>query len=558
MKRYDVAMLVFYGFLAVVLTLPLPYMMDKVLIGYDVDVLINPWANWWTKKVLSEGLDFYHTDYLFFPQGTSLVFHSFSHTNTAISLILEPVLGPVAAYNIPIFLVYVLSGFGMYLLASHLTGCRPAAFVSGLVFAFHPYHVFESGHPNLITTQWIPLFVLALHRMLHETGRRRVKHVLLAVVWFLLTALSGWHLMTLLAAWTGVYLLYGLLFERAEWSAGSVLWLGLLVVLIALAIVPFFWPILQAQLGTDTNYMAVDLETGLGNDVLSFFVPNERNPLLGGLFSGIYPWFGSIRRWRPAYLGYTALGLAGAGLAKAWRRSRPWLLTGVPFLLLSLGVRVEVGGVPLHGFRLPWAIPIIHVMRHPYRLNIFVFFSLAVLVGFGGRWLYGRLALGNPSWGHRVLACAFGILLVEYLVFPFPVTLPSHSPFLYHLAQEEGDFAVADFPMRRQAAKYYMFSQTIHGHKIVDGHVSRTPDDAYAFVDADPLLGPLRANIALDPDLDIEGRFAVLAAQGIRYIIVHKHLLTTGEMIYWREQLTDFPAPVYEDELLIVYDTMAP
>ncbi|MBN1810213.1 MAG: hypothetical protein JXA14_00095 [Anaerolineae bacterium] len=558
MRRYDVVMLVFYGFLALVLTLPLPYMIDKVLIGHDVDVLINPWANWWMKKALSEGLDLYHTDYLFFPQGTSLVFHSFSYTNTAVSLILEPLLGPVVAYNIPIFLVYVLSGFSMYLLASHLTGCRPAAFISGLVFAFHPYHMFESGHPNLVTTQWIPLFVLALSRMLHETGSRRVKQMLLAVLWFLLTALSGWHLMTLLAAWTGLYLLYGLFFERAEWSAGSICSLGLLIALIASVIVPFLWPILRAQLTTDTAYVAVDVETGLGNDLLSFFLPNERHPLFGGFFSGIHAQFGYIRRWRSAYLGYTALGLAAAGLAKAWRKSRPWLLTGSLFFLLSLGSRIEVGGVPLHDFRLPWAIPIINVVRHPYRLNIFLFFSLAVLVGFGGRWLYGRVTLWGQPWGHRVLALVFGVLLVEYLVFPFPVTLPSYSPFLYQMAQEEGDFAVADFPMGRQAAKYYMLSQTIHGHKIVDGHVSRTPDDVYAFVDADPLLGPLRANAALHSDVDIEEQFAVLAAQGIRYIIVHKHLLTIDEMTYWQEQLADFPTPVYEDELLIVYRTMAP
>jgi hypothetical protein len=151
--------------------------MSTHLAGDDVDVLINPWADWWTEKALTEGLDLYHTDYLFYPQGTSLVFHSFSHTNMAIAWLLTPLMGYFAAYNSTILLTFAISGFGMYLLAKYLTGCRPDAFLAGVVFAFHPYHMFQGSHPVLVTTQFIPLFVLAFIRMLHDADARRSSRV---------------------------------------------------------------------------------------------------------------------------------------------------------------------------------------------------------------------------------------------------------------------------------------------------------------------------------------------------------------------------------------------
>jgi len=552
-KHYrGVAMLGIYCALTIAMTWPLPAQMSTHLAGDDVDVLINPWADWWTQKALTEGLDFYHTDYLFYPHGASLVFHSFSHVNTAISLLLTPLIGHFAAYNLAILLTYAVSGLGMYLLANHLTGCRPAAFVAGVVFAFHPCHLFQSSHPVLVTTQFMPLFALAFIRMLRDASANRVAQTLLAALWFLLTALSSWHLMLMLVGWVAIYLLYGLLFERAEWSPGAIRHLSLLVVVVALTIAPFLWPIVHEQLVTDTSYMAAEVAEGRGNDLLSFLTPNRLHPVFGPLVSEINSRIGYTRNW-PAYLGYTALGLALAGVAAARRRTRFWWMSGLAFLFLSLGAQIKWEGTPLHTFQLPWVAPIIAVLRHPLRLNSLTFLSLAVLVGFGGRWLYERIASRTRPLAYLVLSLLTGLLLFEYWAFPFPTTRPSYSPFLHQLSQEEGDFAIADFPMGRQEAKYYLFDQTIHGHKIVDGVVSRTPHDAYAFVDADPLLGPLRNENV--PTEHLADRLAVLAAQDIRYIIVHKRFLDSARMENWQKWLAHFPPPYYEDEMVIVYHT---
>jgi hypothetical protein len=107
--------------------------------------------------------------------------------------------------------------------------------------------------------------------------------------------------------------------------------------------------------------------------------------------------------------------------------------------------------------------------------------------------------------------------------------------------------------MGRQASKYYLFFQTIHGKKIIGGVVSRTPDDAYAFVKANPLLSAMRnANV---PNRYIRERLAVLSALDIRYVIVHKRFLDAQAMALWQRWLVHFPTPFYEDDMVIVYRT---
>jgi hypothetical protein len=551
---------ILFGLLTVAMTWPVTWRLDQVLIGDDYDVYINMWANWWTREAMEKGLDVYHTDYILFPRGANLIFFSFSHVNAALWLLLAPSIGRIAAYNVPMLLAYALSGLSMHLLVHHLTGSRRAGFVAGLVFAFCPYHMYESGHPNLAAVQWMPLFVLSLHRVLYDAEAGPLRQPLLGALWFLLTALSGWHLMLLLAGWAAVYLVYEYWANRHDWVPTASRRLILMVACIAASTSPFVWPIARDYLTTDATFATMEVQEGLGNDLLSFVVPHWRHPLLSSLVPGIVDSFGYAKR-RPAYLGWAAIGLAAWAVAAMRRRSRVWLLSGLLFALLSLGLQVEVAGASALPFRLPWAVPIIKVLRHPYRLNTLVFLSLAVLAGYGAKslcdWVAGPgVGLRGRPLANGILAFLSGILLFEYLIYPFPTTEPLHSTFARQLAQEQGDFAVADFPMGRQLDKRYMFYQTIHQKKIVGGFVSRAPDDAYHFVSGDPLLGPLLAGKAPDPAVDTRRQLTGLAAHGIRYIVLHKHSLDDAEREAWRGRLSGFPTPFYEDAKAVAYRTL--
>jgi hypothetical protein len=347
-------------------------------------------------------------------------------------------------------------------------------------------------------------------------------------------------------------LLYVRFVERTRWTAETSRQSLLLVVLIVLTVTPFLWPIIREQLTTDATYMAADIEAARGNDLLSFFLPNRLHPVFGSLVLEINARIGYTRN-TPAYLGYVALILAIVGLVANRSQTRFWWAIGLLFFVLSLGPQLKWQGTPLHGGYLPWARPVTSVLRHPLRLNTLLFLSLAVLVAFGARWVFQRLLSWRTLPAHLMLGSVAAILLFEYWVSPFPTTQPVYSPFIDQLAAEEGDFAVADFPIDRQADKYYMFQQTIHGKKMIGGVVSRTPHDADAFIDANPLLAAIRNENV--PDLYVRERMAVLAAQDVRYIILHKRFLDATRMAEWQKWLVHFPKPFYEDDSVIVFRT---
>jgi hypothetical protein len=519
--------------LTVVITYPLPLLMSRVLAGGDIDNYLNPWADWWTHHVVTTpGQSLYYTDYLFYPDGVSLIFHSFSHVNTAISLILQPWIGQPAAHNVTIMLAYLLSAFGMYLLVEHLTASTAAGVVAGVVFAFNPYHIFESAHTHLVSTQWMPLSLLFLVRWLQE---RKRWHVVVAVLFFLLNALTGWHLMTLFSLWLVAFATYYLAFERRPPFWQRVEGLAVFALLAGLSVLPFLWPLLSAQLTASQSYMSVPFEKGIPMDLRNLVLP---------------PWIEPIR-WA-GYLGLVAVLLAGIGLWKGERKARMWWGSAVLFLLIAIGPHPQIHGETVETITLPWSLIFIPLLRHPLRFHLLVMFGLAGAAGYG--WTVVQNWLKRLGWGTLGLLGVLSLLVLDYSHWPFPTITPVVSPFYEQLAMEPGDFAIAPLPSGRQSAKYHMYYQTIHGKQIVGGHVSRTPRDANRFAEEHALIRLLRRAKPVDSEItDISRQFHGLAEVGIRYLVLHKDQLPRDLVEQWKAFLTLQPA--YEDEHLIAYRT---
>jgi hypothetical protein len=146
------------------------------------------------------------------------------------------------------------------------------------------------------------------------------------------------------------------------------------------------------------------------------------------------------------------------------------------------------------------------------------------------------------------------LLVSDYSHWPFPVIAPVVSPFYEQLAMESGDFAIAPLPAGRQASKYHMYYQTVHGKKIVGGHVSRTPPEARRFTSEHDLLRALRRNDPIVSEItDISRQLDRLAEVDIRYLVLHKDQVSSDVIERVRTFLSLHPA--YEDEYLIAYHT---
>lgn len=546
-----------YALLTGVLTWPvLPRLTAQLAGGPDLDLWVSQWNNWWLKQALQRGISLYHTDLLFYPQGVGLTAHSFNWGMSAVWLLIEPLVGPVAAYNMTLLLTFVLSGYAMYLLAREFTGHTGAAFIAGLVFAFCPYRLSQStAHISLAATQWLPLFMLYLVRTMRACS---VRAAVLSGVFLALSGLECWHFLTFAGLLGGLYAGYSLLFERERWRWRTVALLILAVVVCAALTAPLLIPVVREHLSASGASYALPTElAGESTDLLAHIMPSRLHPLWGQRLAGVYERFVANQRWI-AFVGYVVLALSIYVALRRVRGTGFWLIGAGGFALLALGRDLTTGGVVHPWLFMPYRLVddwlLFRMLRHPDRFNLMVMLCLAVVVGPACADLARRL----PGWrGTAVLLALTGLILFEYLALPYPTTDPTVSPFYHELARDPADYAIVELPMGRQRAKEYMYFQAVHGKRLVEGMVARTPPDAYAFIEADPLLSLLRLGQPVNSSaLDVAARRQALADQSFRYFVLHKEYLPAETLESWGALLG--PEPVYEDDELIVYPVTTP
>jgi hypothetical protein len=558
LRRKIILITLGYAIAATVMTYPLLFQLSNGVVSQSADAWILVWGNWWIKHALATGQNIFFTPLMFFPNGVSLASHSFSFTHTAISALFQVFTDPIVAYNLGIWLIFPVSALSMYALARHVVRSDAAAWLAGLIYAFAPYHMTQAlGHPHLSYVQFIPLGVLFTLKSIESP---RARYLIGAVVCFALTAYAGPHLLVVAFTWLALFLPFDFIANHRRLQTSTVvrlivIGLGSLIVSLPL-LLPAASDMLQGQ-------SVQELQTGdfdnTQTDALAYFVPTRYQPVLGELLTDTYANLGKNNLWMP-YLGYAALLLAVVGVASQRRRSLGWLVAGLMCIVLALGPQLRVNGVAYPAVPLPFALlqnifPF-SFLRSPDRFNIVVPLSLALLAA------WGFAAIGGAAPGRRwprsqiVFAGVVTIvILFEYLSVPYPMLpLPEQSPFIAQIANDAEPYAVLDLPMGRNPSKVYLYWQTLHHKALVEGHVSRTPDRAYDFIEANPLLRALRSPGS--SQLTDEQRASAkqqLADRGVRFLLVHIAMSNPDQMDQFRALIG--ADPVYADDVLLVYAT---
>ncbi|MBE3075571.1 MAG: hypothetical protein IMZ75_11625 [Actinobacteria bacterium] len=168
----DLAVLALFLLLAVAWTWPLGANLSLRIPHDPGDPILNTWILWWNAQAVPFTARWWDPP-IFYPMSGAL---ALSEHLFGIALFTTPMqwagVGPLAAYNVALILSFGLSGFFAYLLGRHLTGSTLAGFCAGLAFGFAPYRASQLAHLQMLTSQWMPLALLAMHAYVEE-GRRR-------------------------------------------------------------------------------------------------------------------------------------------------------------------------------------------------------------------------------------------------------------------------------------------------------------------------------------------------------------------------------------------------
>lgn len=608
-----------YFLLTILMTWPTVLHLNNGIPGDGFDGWQNYWNMWWVKKALLElGTTPFFTDYLYPPNGASLLFHTLNIFNSFWTLPLQLNFGLAIAYNSVVLASFTLAGYGGYLLSLHVLTqlsrpdrflkpvrsqlVRPAAFVGGLVFTMAPFHFAHLlGHMQVFSMIWPPFYVLWLLRTLTpppalplkgEGGGGEVRDIALTCLFLILATLVDWYHTLYLLIFTGLTLLWTLYVSRSRFhlsrSTLRPLWLVMVIGLgFAAVLSPLLIPMLQAARSTPELQTGLDQSITLSADLLAFILPSEIHPLWGTWAKTIADNFSTTLSERLIFAGFVPLALASFAIGRAWRQQtvKFWTFITASFFVLALGPYLHLGGkiVTLGGWPMPLpylllyhTIPFIGLTRSLSRYDLMVMLGLGVLAAIALAYLINligdrRSETGDRQTLHSLFAIRYSpfairftlpflatfLICFEFLAIPYPISKIDTPPFYFDLAKQPGDFTIAELPMNWDRPTPMLY-QTVHGKRLLTAYTSR--DNPLDLAWRTPVLQQWRY---LGPDIIDQplDRIAptIFYDFNLRYIVLDYYQMPPGPereaTERWVAAALPGIAPVYDDGRLKVYQS---
>jgi|GEM_PF-6334711 len=548
-------------FIAILMTHPLLFVFQTHVPGDNTDSNIYLWNLWWFKETLLGFDDPYHTDLFRHPVGASLIFYTSSPANGLASLPVQLALGLVPAYNFTVLFIFVMSGYGMVLLARHMVGDRDISFIAGLAFAFIPFRFAHLlGHMHIISTQWIPFFLLHLVRGMKEGDRR---DFLLSGVFLALTMHTEFTHVLFSAMMGGLLISPKLIdcIRRMKVPASLSVNIGVAVATFLALSSPILYNIAIDYPSFDESGMSAG-SARHSTDVAAYFTPPSFHPLLGRYSAEIESKFHGFISEKVVYMGWTVWAVLFAGLAlwikgRGWKSMSSstaiWAVCLLLFFLFSLGpflqffgyeyeyIEVDKGtfrklgekNMKLPFYRVLRHIPLLEMMRTPSRFSLGVLFSGIMLFSYGLKSLTGA---GIIKKQHLALIAA--LVLFEYSAIAYPMADVSDIGDYERLAEIPGD-VIYNIPQSARD-EYY---QTVHGKKRVLGGSGRMTVAAKEHIEN------------FDKDLKSSDIMDVAKKYGIDLFVVKRADGVKNEEEVVRLMERVYGSPVYEGERIRVYAT---
>ncbi len=498
------------------------------------DGLQNVWNIWWVNKAIVHlNVSPYFTTMVHWPHGTSLLAQTMNLYNGLVGIVLMNLFkfNLVAATNFAVLSGFVGGGLTMFWFIWKLYKNYIVALIAGGLFTFSAYHFAHGlGHLQLISFQFIPLFLLAFWSMLERPRYRTA--VAAAVVLFLVLLCDYYYLL---------------------WCVGlGALWFG--------------WSLYKRKVNLDKQTIKVLLTFGILSALLvaplivSLTLLNKNDPLQGSHdpmafsldpLSVIIPggsWrFNWLTTWHwtklpylsemSIYFGFASLTVLMIAFYQTVINRRKnkfpdwlnfWWLVLLVFGILALGPRLTTFGHRLDRLPLPYAalnriFPTLKISGMPVRWILISLIATIVIVSF----MLTKLDLSTRK-GRLLLLLFLAISTIELLPAALPLTPPTTRAYVDRLRTLPYGAVIDNGAL---SSSEQLYNQTVHDKPMAFGYVSREP------------LSVSNKSFLIFADLE-QGRLDnICKVHRIRYI-------TTPAS---RPLKTQFPV-IYDDNETLIYD----
>jgi hypothetical protein len=434
------------------------------------DGLSNIWNLWWTNKAIAElHQSPWHTTFLYYPYGTSLLAHTLNPFNGLMAVILMRFMTQVQVNNFIVVFAFVISGVTAFFLAREFTKSFAACLLAGFIFTFSEYHFAHAqGHLNLISMEWIPLFVLGWYRLI--TRPRVVTGVLTAGALFLVLLCDYYYFLycvigaLLIFIWYWIRSRDWLFFLRSNYPRALAAFLLATLITAGPLVVSLFTLMVR-----DPPFGAHD-PAAFSLDLVGLLIPGRHwrfSELTSFYWSGL-----NDAVEKSGHISFAVLFL----LVYVWIKRKElheavglWFLVFLVFALLALGPALHIGGHEIRFPLMPYnvlarIIPGMSLGGMPVRMVSMAILAASVLAAIGFAQLLRRGR--SSSW---LVAILLVVLLFEDLPGPLPARENPVPAFVTEL-QKLPDGPIYDVRSSKFHALYY---QTIHQRPMAFGYISR-------------------------------------------------------------------------------------
>jgi hypothetical protein len=469
----------------------------------------------------------WHTTWLHYPRGTSLIAHTLAPFNATIAVpMLQLGFSLAQAYNAVFVFSFVMAGVTTFWLARRVTGSYVGSLFAGAAFTFCHFHFAHAqNHLQVVSIEWLPLAILAVYELV---TRPTVWKGAVAAGAVLLVALVDFHQVfwvglagTVFVAVSLSRLLparkHGASDPRAPLRVAAKRWVAPGCVFVALT-------------SATTGVLAFQLLRLNRADPLQqnhdskAWCVDVVDPLIPGAqwrFAELTrPVWQRLDEERKAfvyvehslYVGWVMLGLCVYAFRRrraiALRDAAAWFALGIVFFLFALGPRLHVAGhiTPIPGVYslLELLVPPLKIGGVPMRMMAVVYLAGAILSAAA----IGEMLRANPRRrAVTIVALLVAAWALETWPKPQPTTAATYPDWVLKLRDMPAG-AVLDTTFLPDMFAHLYYA-TGHGHPVGEGYISRYPKSV------EIRRGHLRRLIE-------QRRFDAIRAEfGFRYIVVN-------------------------------------
>ena len=543
------------------------------------------WRFWWADFSFKNGLDFQHSNYIFYPNGIDIG-GNLAYFTTFIGFLLVQFLDYTTAWNILWFSGFIFGGYGCYLLANNFNKNYLSSIIAGIIFTFTTYHMAHSlTHIGLSMIVWLPIFVLFLFKLLEKQSKY---YSIVGGMIFFLASLTHLYYSVFITMFSIVFFAIYIFKQKKVSNKTFITNFSILLTigLVSTSVLFLLNPassdeFLNRPLSEHIKYSA-SLE--------SLILPGSTHTTQiisdYGMNISFYSFFdkpvpiGEIEHL--IFLGYSVIFLSALAVIR-YRRNHVWfwlLICGI-FVVMSFGPELKIfhqsTGIVLPDKVFYDAVPEWDEIRAPARFIVMANLALAVLASYA---VYGLIKNKFSSFKQQLmLTTIIGFVIIfEFSMIPYPSTSEPIPDIYAEIKNDESKFAVLSAPIGGVGDGGLMSDPTVlyhqihHEKPIYGGHESRvsletTKKTQTYFLSMFHIFGS--KDDVIKQDLATHG-LSLFNHFDIKYVTLHKSspiweswqkdLLQVflSETKQIMSEILSGNNPVYEDDRIVVYKIPKP